>query len=51
MALVISKSLFLSAGVIARDPAFFPYLKEALTVEVVREYFGHLLEEDSVVER
>ncbi len=39
------------AGVIARHPNYLPYIKQALTVEVVTDYFKQLLEEDSKVER
>lgn len=38
-------------GVVARHPGYLPYLKEALTVEAVQQYFSHLLVEDSSVER
>ncbi|XP_064404815.1 uncharacterized protein LOC135350047 [Halichondria panicea] len=38
-------------GVIARHPNYLPYIKQALTVEVVTDYFKQLLEEDSKVER
>jgi len=38
-------------GVIARHPNLVPYLRQALTAEAVREYFHHLLEEGSSVER
>ena len=38
-------------GVVARHPSLVPYLRETLTAEVVREYFSHLLEEGSSVER
>ena len=31
-------------GVIARNPAFFPYLREQLTEEVVAEQFKHCFE-------
>ena len=34
-------------GVIARDPAFLPYLRNALTEEAVAEYFQHVLDKDS----
>ncbi|XP_071947902.1 uncharacterized protein [Antedon mediterranea] len=33
-------------GVIARDPAFVPYLREALTEDAVKKYFEHILESD-----
>ena len=32
------------AGVIARHPAIFPYLKSQLTAEVVQKYFYHLID-------
>uniref|UniRef100_A0A8C5F5H9 Si:ch73-132f6.5 n=1 Tax=Gadus morhua TaxID=8049 RepID=A0A8C5F5H9_GADMO len=31
-------------GVIARHPAFYPYLKEHLTASVVEDYFSHLIQ-------
>ena len=37
-------SLSLSLGVIARHPAFYPYLKEHLTASVVEDYFSHLIQ-------
>ena len=37
-------SSLLTAGVVARRPEYFPYLKERLTEEVVANWFGHLLE-------
>ena len=43
--------LLLHTGVVARHPSLVPYLREALTAEAVREYFSHLLEEGSSVER
>ena len=36
---------------VARNPKALPYLREGLTTQVVRDYFAHLLEKDSVVER
>ncbi|XP_069600203.1 uncharacterized protein [Ranitomeya imitator] len=33
-------------GVVARHPLYYPYLKRALTSEVVEEYFQHLLQRD-----
>lgn len=33
-------------GVIARKPEYLPYIKAALTVDVVGKYFNHLLEGD-----
>ncbi|XP_043919433.1 uncharacterized protein LOC122794902 [Protopterus annectens] len=33
-------------GVIARHPLYYPYLKRALTAEVVEEYFKHLLQKE-----
>ena len=31
-------------GVIARDPAYLPYIREQLTEEVVAGYFAHAFE-------
>ena len=31
-------------GVIARDPAYLPYIREQLTEEVVSNYFAHAFE-------
>ena len=39
------------AGVIARHPSFLPYIKRALTTDVVRNYFGHFLDENSTITR
>ncbi|XP_069834821.1 uncharacterized protein [Dendropsophus ebraccatus] len=33
-------------GVVARHPLYYPYLKRALTSQVVEEYFQHLLQGD-----
>ncbi|XP_044156128.1 uncharacterized protein LOC122942539 [Bufo gargarizans] len=33
-------------GVVARHPLYYPYLKRALTSQVVEEYFQHLLQRD-----
>lgn len=33
-----------SAGVVARHPLFFPYLKKHLTSSVVEEHFSHLIQ-------
>ncbi|XP_076046377.1 uncharacterized protein LOC143028331 isoform X2 [Oratosquilla oratoria] len=37
-------------GVIARHPALYPYLKEALTAEAVANYFSHMFPSDSKAE-
>merc|ERR1711936_1402034 len=36
-------------GVIARDPAYLPYIREQITVEAVAECFQHVFEADSPV--
>lgn len=38
------KADMFNLGVIARDPAYLPYLSRALTVERVADWFGHLTE-------
>ncbi|CAI8020918.1 hypothetical protein GBAR_LOCUS12463 [Geodia barretti] len=38
-------------GVIARHPDFLPYIRRALTTDVIRNYFGHFLEDTSTIER
>lgn len=38
-------------GVIARDPAYLPYIREQLTVEAVTECFQHVFEASPVVKR
>jgi len=38
-------------GVIARDPAFLPYIREQITVEAVTECFQHVFESTPVVKR
>ena len=38
-------------GIICRKPEFLPYINKQVTVSVVKQYFAHLLEEDSQVER
>merc|ERR1712038_650012 len=38
-------------GVIARDPAYLPYIREQLTEEVVAGYFAHAFEGKGVVRR
>lgn len=38
-------------GVVARNPKILPYLREQLTTHAVKDYFEHLLEADSIVER
>eukprot|EP00092_Neocalanus_flemingeri_P016270 GFUD01017615.1.p1 GENE.GFUD01017615.1~~GFUD01017615.1.p1 ORF type:complete len:624 (+),score=164.39 GFUD01017615.1:135-2006(+) len=38
-------------GVIARDPAFLPYIREQITVEAVTDYFQHVFESTPVVRR
>jgi len=38
-------------GVIARDPAYLPYIREQLTEEVVSKYFAHAFEGKQVVRR
>ena len=40
-----NKYSFDFVGVIARDPSFLPYIKEALTEEAVSEYFKHVFED------
>ncbi|XP_075468994.1 uncharacterized protein LOC142502068 [Ascaphus truei] len=37
-------------GVVARHPLYYPYLKRALTAQVIEEYFQHLLQKDQVDE-
>ena len=54
--IIVSESILhvhtsVTVGVVARHPSYLPYLKQALTCEVVSEYFEHLLEEDSTVQR
>ena len=39
------------AGVIARHPGYLPYLRAALTPEVVADYFSHLIDDNTPVER
>ena len=55
---LLSRKLFSSllwcsvpAGVIARHPDFLPYIRRALTTDVIRNYFGHFLEDTSTIER
>jgi hypothetical protein len=36
-----------NVGIIARDPAYLPYIYQALTVEMVSERFAHFLEDTS----
>uniref|UniRef100_A0A8C5Q4U5 Uncharacterized protein n=1 Tax=Leptobrachium leishanense TaxID=445787 RepID=A0A8C5Q4U5_9ANUR len=38
-------------GVIARHPLYYPYLKRALTAQVVEEYFQHTFEKDHTDEQ
>ena len=38
-------------GIIARDPAFLPYIRDQLTEEVVAKYFAHVIEEGGKVIR
>jgi len=38
-------------GIIARDPAFLPYIREQLTEEVVAKYFAHVFEGEAIVKR
>ena len=38
-------------GVVARKKAYLPYIKKALTSEAVANYFEHLLEDKSKVQR
>nr|XP_033797059.1 uncharacterized protein LOC117359047 [Geotrypetes seraphini] len=38
-------------GVIARHPLYYPYLKRALTAEVIEEYFQHLLQKEQPEEK
>lgn len=38
-------------GVVARHPLYYPYLKRALTSQVVEEYFQHLLQADQPEEQ
>jgi len=38
-------------GVIARDPAFLPYIREQITVDTVAEHFAHVFESTPVVKR
>ncbi|KAM4709085.1 uncharacterized protein O3C94_018230 isoform 1-T3 [Discoglossus pictus] len=37
-------------GVVARHPLYYPYLKRALTAQVVEEYFQHLIQKEHVDE-
>ncbi|KAM8938652.1 uncharacterized protein RCH25_052259 isoform 2-T2 [Pelodytes ibericus] len=37
-------------GVVARHPLYYPYLKRALTAQVIEEYFQHVLEKGQVNE-
>ena len=36
---------------VARKREYLPYIKKALTSEAVADYFGHLLEDKSKVQR
>ncbi|XP_063314614.1 uncharacterized protein LOC134614581 [Pelobates fuscus] len=38
-------------GVVARHPLYYPYLKRALTAQVVEEYFQHTLEKENIDEQ
>merc|ERR1712083_230931 len=38
-------------GVIARDPAFLPYIREQITPEAVANWFEHIFESSPVVKR
>lgn len=38
-------------GVIARDPAYLPYIREQLTEEVVAKYFAHAFEVNNITKR
>jgi len=38
-------------GVIARNPAFMPYIRQHLTEERVKQHFSHLMEDDGKVHR
>lgn len=38
-------------GVIARDPAFLPYIREQITVDAVKDHFDHVFESSPVVRR
>ena len=39
------------SGVVARHPGYLPYLRAALTPEVVADYFSHLIDDNTPVER
>ena len=41
---IVDSYLWLTVGVVARDPALFPCLKAALTEERLQEVFGHLMQ-------
>ncbi len=43
--------MFVCAGVVARHPGYVPYLRAALTPEVVADYFSHLIDDNTPVER
>ncbi|MFX4681930.1 terpene utilization protein AtuA, partial [Acinetobacter baumannii] len=40
-----------NVGVMARDPAYLPYLRAALSEQRVAEYFGHLIAANGSVSR
>ena len=52
LGLVVEDNLMnFHVGVIARHPGYLPYIKAALTPEVVADYFSHLIDDNTPVER